>query len=223
MPYHPGQLDGEGKPSPATTITAGVLAILGGVMAVLGGIGLLIGLAALSNMGGSSSGDAVLGLSLMGIGELILTVLLLGGGILLLNRKRAGQIMTAIGAGLAAVLFVFGIIGVSADTSFSRGFDDSGSGSTGIVFMVIGALPAVVTLVLSVIPPTTRYVRWHPGQGSTYPSTTYPSAPHGYGQPPTYGAQTYDPQAYNAQPNGGASAYGSQPPSGGFGQQSGQW
>lgn len=214
MPYHPAQLDGEGKPSGGTAITAGVLAILGGLLGLFGVLGSVIGLAAVSQLSGSAAGDSVLVFIVVSIVELLMTVLLLGGGILLLNRKRAGQFMVAGGAGLAALGYVFMIIAMAAGGALASGVRQSGAGAAGVGVIVIAALPAIATVVLSLIPPTTRYVKWRAGMGATYPS-----AP-GYGAPQQpYGSGSYG-QQYDPGPYGGGSQYGAQPP---YGQQPGKW
>jgi hypothetical protein len=137
----------EPKPSGATAIIAGVLAVLGGLVALTGLVGGMIKWASLD----SSFLPALLGLVI----SALLIALLLPGGILLLLRKPVGRMLTIDGSALAIVLYAafFLITLFGAHQSALAGFGDVG-GIAALLFM----LPAIATLILAIAKPTARWV-----------------------------------------------------------------
>jgi hypothetical protein len=146
-PYH-GYPVTEPKPSGATAITAGVLAVLGGLVALTGVVGGLIKWASLD----SPFLPALIGL----VSSALLIALLLPGGILLLLRKPVGRMLTIDGSALAIVLYAafFLITLLGADQPALAGFAAVG-GLAALLFMV----PAIATLILAIAKPTARWVR----------------------------------------------------------------
>ncbi|KZB87580.1 hypothetical protein [Amycolatopsis regifaucium] len=174
------------KPSGATGIIAGILAILGGVWFLSGLVWVLILLV-----------DRVRSYYIVGgILDLAVGVVLLVGGILLLRRKRAGRMLVVIGAG--AGLF-FGIVLVvlrttGMDVAYVFGGVSAIYGFLGLIVQLL--IPAVATIVLALLPPTGRWLAagkqpavpmspqnfGHPQPPPGYPPAGYP--PPQQGPPP---------------------------------------
>ncbi|MFE0028600.1 hypothetical protein [Amycolatopsis sp. NPDC059021] len=162
-PQAPGFVPPHQKPSGATAITAGVLAVLGGVYYLVSAVIQIV---------------AVFGYSrylpwLMLVTAflyLVLAGLLLAGGILLFLKKPAGRMLSIIGSALAIAVvligFVLSLVGLSALRHFS-GSMVAGAGIVALVFVVI---PATATLVLSLVRPTAVWV------GKAQPLGAYPQA-----------------------------------------------
>jgi hypothetical protein len=129
-------------------VIAAVLAIFGGVLH--GGIGsmtLFDSLTKEPNAFGTRSssrfGDLVLSVSVVG------GLLILAGGFLLLARKPAGRWLIAVGC---VPIFAFGLMGFLAASA-------DGDGVVGTVIALPVAVFSVVTVVLTFLPSTTRWIR----------------------------------------------------------------
>ncbi|RSN08990.1 hypothetical protein DMC63_32955 [Streptomyces sp. WAC 05977] len=173
--YPPGPMR---QPSGATAIIAGILAILGGLW-------FLAGLAShIIELSHYVISFLVVGAAL----DLVSAALLLGGGIMLLLRKRAGRLLTVIGAagaiGFVALAFLLRAIGSSFYFSYGGVMLHFGFGW--LLFVVL--IPAIATLVLALVPPTARWLAAKPQADSAQPPNFgYPPPQPGY--PPSPGAQ----------------------------------
>ncbi|MFE6610320.1 hypothetical protein [Amycolatopsis sp. NPDC057786] len=163
------------QPSGATGIIAGILAVLGGLWFLAGVVSHVIELS-----------QYVISFLVIGaVLDLVSAALLLGGGILLLVRKRAGRVLTVIGAagaiGFVALTFLLRAIG--SHFHFSYGGVMLHFGFGWLLFVVL--IPAIATLVLALIPPTGRWLAAK-NTGTQPPNFGYPQQP---GYPPAAGAQ----------------------------------
>ncbi|MBE1576126.1 DUF3824 domain-containing protein [Amycolatopsis roodepoortensis] len=173
--YPPGPMR---QPSGATAIIAGILAILGGLWFLAGLASHIIELS-----------HYFISFLLVGAAlDLVSAAVLLGGGIMLLLRKRAGRVLTVIGAASA--------IGFVALTFLLQAFDAHFHFSYGGVMLHFGVglllivvlIPAIATLVLALVPPTARWLAAKPQGGAAQPPNFgYPPSQPGY--PPAPGAQ----------------------------------
>ncbi|MFI7115697.1 hypothetical protein [Amycolatopsis sp. NPDC049868] len=166
------------QPSGATGIMAGIFAILGGLWFLAGVVSHVIELS-----------HFVISFLVIGAAlDLVSAALLLGGGIMLLLRKRAGRVLTVIGAasaiGFVALAFLLRAIDSHFHFSYSGVLLNFGFGMT--LFVVL--IPAIVTLVLALIPPTARWLAAkNTAAGAVQPPNFgYPPQP---GYPPAPGAQ----------------------------------
>ncbi|MFE5570749.1 hypothetical protein ACFQ68_37545 [Amycolatopsis japonica] len=163
------------QPSGATGIIAGILAILGGLWFLAGTVSHVIELS-----------HYVISFLVVGaVLDFVSAALLLGGGILLLVRKRAGRVLTVIGSagaiGFVALTFLFRAIGSSFYFSYGGVMLHFGFGW--LLFVVL--IPAIATLVLALIPPTGRWLAAK-NTPTQPPNFGYPPQP---GYPPAPGAQ----------------------------------
>lgn len=190
-PY-PAQAAPAQRVSGATAIAAGVLAILGGLWA---GIAAVINMAMLDRLSGL--GDFFFVWTLITIVlRLVIMGLLIGGAIMMFMRKTSGRMLVIIGCGVVIVSSLADlIIAISAFGGGGRGA--IAGGIIGISFVV---LPAIITLVLSMLSMTVQWLK----QGKPAPAQA------GYPQPGGFG-QGY-PQS------GGIPQSGGLPQSGGFAQ-----
>ncbi|MGX7824032.1 hypothetical protein ACTG9Q_02960 [Actinokineospora sp. 24-640] len=173
-------------PSKATAVTAAILALLLGALMALATVYLIIGLA-------GWSGDIGLPLAFTA-GYGLITVVLLTGGSLLLARKRAGQILTIIGAGIVLALIVLSM------TMHAFG------GPTGLVGPAL-ALPAII---FAAIPPTSAWLTTAP-RPAPFPFHQGFPGPADYPPHPGFpGPASYPPHGGPAgyQPHGGFPAPG---------------
>ncbi|UMP06035.1 hypothetical protein [Amycolatopsis sp. EV170708-02-1] len=166
------------QPSGATAIMAGIFAILGGLWFLAGTVSHVIELS-----------HYVISFLVVGaVLDLVSAALLLSGGILLLVRKRAGRLLTVIGAaaaiGFVALTFLLRALG--SHFYFSYGGVMLHFGFGWLLFVVL--IPAIVTLVLALIPPTARWLAAkNTAAGAVQPPNFgYPPQP---GYPPAPGAQ----------------------------------
>ncbi|MFD6066792.1 hypothetical protein [Amycolatopsis lurida] len=166
------------QPSGATAIIAGILAILGGLWFLAGVVSHVIELS-----------HYVISFLVVGAAlDLVSTALLLGGGIMLLLRKRAGRVLTVIGAASAIgfVALTFLLRAFDAHFHFSYGGVILHFGFGWLLFLVL--IPAIATLVLALVPPTARWLAAKPQAGAVQPPNFgYPPPQPGY--PPAPGAQ----------------------------------
>ncbi|GAA4543771.1 hypothetical protein [Amycolatopsis samaneae] len=172
-PPMPGFVPPHQKPSGATAITAGVLAVLGSLYFLVNVILQLIALFAYR----SRSGAWILYVT-TGI-YLVLAGLLLIGGILLLAKKPAGRMLTIIGSGLALALVVLGIVLSLVGMDSLRHLNGSLIARAGVSSLVLIVIPATATLVLSLVRSTAAWA------GKGRPTAVYPPGgayPGGYPQ-----------------------------------------
>jgi hypothetical protein len=134
------------KPSGATAIIAGVLAVLGGLLYLLGLIGSVV---VLANVG-FRYWQGILNL----VEVLLLVGTLLPGGILLFLRKPLGRTLTIAGSGLAIAVTVISVVlneaGVG-NLSGGIGGVHLGGAIAGLVLVIV---PAGATLTLAIVKPT---------------------------------------------------------------------
>ncbi|MFF5988920.1 hypothetical protein [Prauserella flavalba] len=157
LPQYPGpyphQPYGDPPQPPAhrgTAVAASVLALVGAAVHLLGVLALFSRIDVVSR-----SPFALTSL----VANVVLAGLLLPGAILLLQRKVAGQVLVATGAGFAVVYFAFMVLaGFAARLSLNGELDSRSVGYSSARVLVV-CLPAIVTLVLAVIAPTRRWVR----------------------------------------------------------------
>lgn len=199
LPYpgmKPTEGGGEPPPSGGTGITAGVLAVLGGLaLAVSAWVTFSfvdftirdapdnVQAQVEALFPGWFDGFTVA----VGICAVVASLLLLVGSLLLLMRNGVGRWMVVGGSIITigiAVAWLVALPGLDADVEdalqrdFGQSLPDVATGSTrlGLIFMVY-ILPAVVTLVLALIPPTGRWIdaaRRKPLPASTMPPSTMP-------------------------------------------------
>ncbi len=165
------------KPNGATGIIAAILAILGGVWFFAGMVLHVIEIS-----------EHVLYFLVIGaILDFVSAALLLLGGILLLMRKGAGRVLTAIGAAFTLFMVLVTIVVRSLDLTFyfSYGGLTLFVGVGGVLIQVL--IPAIATLVLALIPPTARWVaagkQVVPPPHFGYPQAAPGYPPAGYQQP----------------------------------------
>ncbi|MEV6909851.1 hypothetical protein [Amycolatopsis sp. NPDC051071] len=161
------------KPNGATGIIAAILAILGGVWFLAGVVLHVIEL----------SDDVDSFLVIGAVLDFVSAALLLLGGILLLMRKGAGRVLTAVGAAfpLFMVLVTIVVRSLGLDFYFSYGGLSLFFGIGGVLIQVL--LPAIATLVLALIPPTARWVAAKKQAAVPPPHFGYPQARPGYPPP----------------------------------------
>lgn len=148
---------GRSFPAPAptgtTSIITAVFAILGAVAALPMGMAQLVGM--------RTEGFLVEWSPYVLIIHVVQAVLLLLGGIQLLLRQRVGQWFIGLGCGLA-----IGVNVVTLVMSLVKGdFTDAHTAATAGTFLVLAVIPlppALVTLVLVLLPSTSRWVRFQP-------------------------------------------------------------
>jgi hypothetical protein len=192
-PTTPGS-NAYGKPaSKGLAITAAVLGIIGGVVAIFG---------AITDFGSSSSYDALyadasVDLSQLktitlvsGVESLVVAALLLAGSILLLQRKKIGQLLLVIGCVMVIVVnsaLTFYVLSLVKDaiTSTSSSATSGIYAASGTIGVIVGLIPPVLTLIFAVVSPTKRWL----AEGQTAFPTGY-SAPGYLPQP----GQQYPPQ-----------------------------
>ncbi|MBB4688455.1 hypothetical protein [Amycolatopsis jiangsuensis] len=160
-PGGPGAL--QPKPSGATAIIAGVLAILGGLFALFGVVG---GAILLGHSGGVGPGLVALIVNLAQAG------LLLYGAVALFMHKPAGRLCVLIGSGLAIAVSVVSVVLITVGVSaVGGGAEVIGAGIAGAL---VGLIPPIATLVLALVKPTVEWV----SQGAQQPATGgYPQQP----------------------------------------------
>lgn len=159
LPGRGGESDGRdliGK-NPTATATV-VLAVL---TALLYAVITAVWLSALVGLGFPSFGLLASWLGLAILAQIVSVVLLAVGGIRMTRRKRSGRTWVLVGSGLAVVLSVVGFLTAVA---YRAGFASGGGLSTGppvadsaIMSTVFYLVPAAVTLVLALLPPTRRW------------------------------------------------------------------
>ncbi|WP_410580464.1 hypothetical protein [Amycolatopsis sp. lyj-108] len=165
------------QPSGATGMIAGILAILGGLWFLAGLAFHVIELV-----------DFTVSFLVIGaVLDFLSAALLLSGGILLLLRKKAGRVLTVIGAGatilLVASIFLMEAIGSHFFFSYSGVTSHFGVG----LLLIVVPIPAIATLVLALIPPTARWLaaKKQPALAGPPPNFGYPPPQPGY--PPAPG------------------------------------
>ncbi|WP_340687077.1 hypothetical protein LCL61_13010 [Amycolatopsis coloradensis] len=182
--YPPQGYPAPGAYPPPMRQPSGATAIIAGILAVLGGLWFLAGLTShVIELSHYVISFLVVGAAL----DLVSTALLLGGGIMLLLRKRAGRVLTVIGAasaiGFVALTFLLRAIG---HFYFSYGGVSLHFGFGWLLFVVL--IPAIATLVLALVSPTARWLAAKPkADGAVQPPNFgYPPAPGAQqqGQPP---------------------------------------
>ncbi|MCF6425532.1 MULTISPECIES: hypothetical protein [Amycolatopsis] len=144
------------QPRGGTAITAGVLGCLGALWAIAAAV---TNLAAIDET--ATGVQWVLGMR--GMGYLVEFVLLLTGAVLLFSRKAAGRWLLVGGSALHVVQTL--VAGVGYELADLVYVDKAGPsyvhGDFAIVFLQI--LPAVVTLVMALVPATARWCAPRPG------------------------------------------------------------
>lgn len=134
------------KPSGATAIIAGVLAVLGGLLYLFGLITSVVQLT------GAVSVYRTYYLYL--VQDLLLVGTLLPGGILLFVRKPIGRLLTIVGSGLAILVTLVSVVLDAVGLwHFSAGIGGTYLG--GAIFgLLLVLLPAAATLTLAIVKPT---------------------------------------------------------------------
>ncbi|WP_458318225.1 hypothetical protein [Mycolicibacterium brisbanense] len=144
------------SPSGGTGITAGVLAGLGALANLGAGIFGLIGLAAInsdSTLGSSELSGGVSALLVVSVLlGVVVGVVLLAGSIMLLQRKMLGRWLVVAGCAMTIVSSLI-TLGLSAAVTARYGYYGGGG------FAVLGLIFPVGTLVLSLLPSTTAWIR----------------------------------------------------------------
>lgn len=192
MPYQTTGIGPAGKPNPATAIIAGILAVLGAVMATVSAIGDLVVLQRFSA-----------GLLYV---ELVLNVLMVcalaSGALLVFLRKPLGQWVVAAGCVLGLARSVLTPFSAEVLHMSAR------SATTGAI---LGALPPIATLLLVLLPLTSRYLGWTPGfvAPQQFPPQGAPPR-QAYGWQAGVAAQPFAPQP--VPPQGGRPPLGTEPP-----------
>jgi hypothetical protein len=154
QPYPPAPYPAPGygmqppKPSGATAIIAGVLAVLGGLLYLVSLIGGIVTLA--------SPGFPLWIALLLLVQNLLLAGTLLPGGILLFLRKPVGRVLTIIGSGLAILLSAVSVAMSAAGVWYYGGVGGMFAGAA-FVGLLIVLIPAGATLVLAIVKPTGRW------------------------------------------------------------------
>ncbi len=167
-PYQYGAMGGgqyAGSASGATAIIAGILALLLGAFRAYTSIDLvkgLIMLAKLSGPVGMYMDKSVYFWSIAyAVASILVTALLLLGGIVLLSRGRPGRTMIIFGTllilGEAILTWAAATIFLQAAGMFGGGAWDLGA-TTFVAFMIFAGVPAV-TLVLALLPSTKKWCR----------------------------------------------------------------
>lgn len=148
--HHPGYAMQPPKPSGATAIIAGVLAVLGGLFSLVGLISVVAGLAEFG---------FVLWLNvLILVQNVLLTGTLLPGGILLFLRKPVGRVLTIIGSVLAILTELVSVL-LDVAGVWDYGFAYFGTYFGGaVVAVATSVIPATATLVLAIVKPTARWL-----------------------------------------------------------------
>ncbi|MEC3979843.1 hypothetical protein [Amycolatopsis sp. H20-H5] len=134
------------EPSGATANCAGVLALLGGIWNLLGFAVQLFAMV---------FGHWTFGQLISVVINLVVTGLLLSGGIQLFRRKPNGRSQTILGCALVILDAVAGVVLLSVGVSWPGGYAASVLGST---FALLFTAPAIATLVLAAVPSTARWV-----------------------------------------------------------------
>jgi hypothetical protein len=169
------------KPSGATGIIAGILAIIGGLWFLSGFVFHVIYI---------TDGNTMLYFLLGAVLDFLVGILLLIGGILLVMRKGAGRVLTVVGAASAILIGLLSVVLRLVGTHFFLSFGGVSFlyGFVGLIVQIL--LPAIATMVLALIPPTARWVAKRPvvlmppqnfGYPPGQPPSGYPQAP---GPPP---------------------------------------
>lgn len=170
-------------PLPGIVVTLGILAIV---------YGLLVGIAQ-----GFSGGIIAFAL------RVVTAILALVGGIMLMNRARAGAILLTVSGGLGTLLFAlsfFRVPFVGRPPGFNQWFDLLEDG-----LPLLQGLFAVAVLVLSLLPVVTKAAEQSGPPGPPPPGPPGPPAfgppgppPPGYGPPPPgYGPPPQQPPPPN--------------------------
>ncbi|QIS01085.1 hypothetical protein F5X71_00950 [Nocardia brasiliensis] len=208
-------------PSGATAITAGVLACVGAVGQLLGGVvNLVFGIVDIGHELSEYDSTGLLGQSwyrgfalVTGAAALVTGVVLGLGAIALLRRKQSGR--TLVVAGCAGVLGI-GIISYALVQS-AGGSWDTAIGLTSGISGLVGLMFPICTVVLALVPATTRWLAhtppaypYAPAQGAPWPQqpqTQGPAQPNWQAPPqvpggqPTWGAPGVAPQAAWPEPS----------------------
>lgn len=184
VPSHPGYADGEPPASGGTAIAAGVLAILGGLWAIFQALAAFTTGAALQSEmtnSGLSPTEAAEVERMMpdwlttasigtGAAQILTAILLLVGPILLFLKKSVGRWMVVAGCVLAIAsavaayimvdIFMSEMIRLVEERSGDAGGAEGMAGimtAAGAIGAFIVAIPAIVTIVLALVPPTGRW------------------------------------------------------------------
>jgi hypothetical protein len=135
------------KPSGATAIIAGVLAVLGGLLYLVGLVGSVVALA--------TSGSVYWQYFLYLVQDLLLAGTLLPGGILLFLRKPIGRLLTIIGSGLAILVTLVSVVLGAIGLRYLSGGGVGGVYLGGALFgLLLVLIPAGATLTLAIVKPT---------------------------------------------------------------------
>ncbi|MCM6776867.1 hypothetical protein NDR87_23255 [Nocardia sp. CDC159] len=176
--YEPYPSGWQPAPNGGTAIAAGVLASLGAVAELFGGLANVVlgatGLLRELDMSGDElPADSWFGPYLAGTGvvAIVVGVLLAWGAIALLRRKTVGRTLIAIGTGTAIVRGVVGAVVASMWSPFL---------ALGTISGLLGLAFPIVTLILVLLPATTRWLaydpaaRWAPSPPPYRPPTDNP-------------------------------------------------
>jgi len=178
MPQYPAYAVPQPRASGATAITAGVLAVIGGLFHLLA---FILQLTEPGNVFAQTYSVVAF------IANLVLVLVLIPGAILLFMRKAAGRILVAAGASIAILFFVTTLIWVLVEAvpaAITLTNEQTGrllgSSST---FLLVFCIPAIATLVLALVPPTSRWINSaQPQQSGNFAQAPpgYPQAPQGW-------------------------------------------
>lgn len=204
-PPYPGQYQPYpqqgGAPGGGTAITAGVLASIGAAGQLLGGL-LQIALGAtqtdeLHSMYHASWYPVYT--IVAGLIAVIAGAALAAGAVTLFRRRPIGRTLIVAGCALTIVI---GIAGIAVALNLDIGTLGGASHLVGGVGGVFGLIFPIITIVLTLVPATARWLAAVPASAGPYP---YPAAYPGGG---AYGAQ---PGPYTGQPGAYPGAYPGQP------------
>ncbi|MGV9670000.1 hypothetical protein ACWDPV_05325 [Gordonia sp. NPDC003504] len=145
--------------SRGTAIAASVLAFLGALHML---VSLVIAIWVFASDDYYQTGATVVLLSISIIIYLAVLALLLTGGILFLRQKKIGRLLVVIGAGLVVAFQILDVIvtvaaGIGAGGAYGAGYA-AGAGIVGLLILIF----PIVTIVLALIPPTTRWLNAAP-------------------------------------------------------------
>lgn len=168
---HPDRVDPEPKASGGTAIAAGVLAAIGGAWHLINLILLL------TTLGGTSTMHTTVVVTI--VGDIVLPLLLISGCVLLFMRRSIGRTLVAAGSVAAIAMFVINAVltlSAAADKVDSVGVSTGTMVGIGGITVVILSIPAIVTLILVLLPATARWIRQGQRRGMGNVPTDTPPA-----------------------------------------------
>ncbi|WP_052371726.1 hypothetical protein [Amycolatopsis taiwanensis] len=188
------------KPDGRAAITAAVLAIQGALVAALLLYEDIYLIRLVSFLDGTWSLWVLLAVCLV---ELFT---LLPGGIMVLARKRAGRWLIVVGC-LVHLALGIAVLGSGMPVTVrGLGLDTRQSSPESPLILLVALIPAVLTLVLVLLPYTTDWLAWR-DPSSFLSRTPYYGPPSGYGPQPTASQQPYGQQSPGQQSHGQQSGY----------------